>query len=112
MKKELVVNLKFPHTIKITRSGESSTDPFDSTTGVTETVLYEGQGRRFLTSSDDSVVSSRKASIPLKYDELAESFLKGDKIVATFGNIEEGGLVVDAEPSNGNTTIYWNFVRN
>ena len=111
MKKESVVNPRFPHTIKITRSGEGSTDPFDSVS-VSETVLYEGEGRRFLTSSNDSVVSSRKASIPLKYDELAGAFIKGDRIVATFGNIVEGGTIVDAEPSNGNTTIYWNFVRN
>lgn len=124
MKEEKIINLRYPHTIKIVRVNKSQDvdpdDPLEETLdeGVeAEEILYEGEGRSFTdttTTGTDKVDSNkRKASIPVRYDEweAAKKPLDGDTIYATVGENTEVGMVRDCESDNNRTLIYWDYIR-
>lgn len=136
MKKEVVCNPRYPHTIKIVRisqiqvpieSGEvvDDEDPFatpapsspNTKTENVEIVLYEGKGRAYTdtttTGTDKVDINKRKASIPVRYDvwEAGKKPLDGDTIYSTVGNNTEIGRVRDCEPDNNRSVVYWDFVR-
>lgn len=136
MRKEVISNPRYPHTIKIVRILEEvvpvenaseieDEDPFasnDTSTPQTKTerkevVLYEGCGRSFTDTTTNGMgkvdINKRKASIPVRYDkwEAGKRPLDGDTIYATVGNNTEEGRVRDCEPDNDRTIVYWELVR-
>ena len=136
MRKEVISNPRYPHTIKIVRILEkvvpvenaseiededpfatnSSSDP-QTKTEKEKITLYKGKGRSFTdttTNGMDNVdINKRKASIPVRYDkwEASRQPLDGDTIYATVGNNTEEGRVRDSEPDNDRTIVYWELVR-
>lgn len=124
MKEEKIINLRYPHTIKIVRVNKSQDadpdDPLEEVLGEgveAEEILYEGDGRSFTdttTAGTDKVDSNkRKASIPVRYDEwgAAKKPLDGDTIYATIGKNTEVGMVRDCESDNNRTLVYWDYIR-
>ena len=136
MRKEVISNPRYPHTIKIARILEKivpvenaseieDEDPFavnSSSNPQTKTekekvILYEGKGRSFTDITTNGMgnvdINKRKASIPVRYDkwEASRQPLDGDTIYATVGNNTEEGRVRDSEPDNDRTIVYWELVR-
>lgn len=136
MKKEVVNNPRYPHSVKIVRLADVRTDILDEeglenedpfATDMTsnpktkiekaETTIYEGVGRSFTDTTTNGMgkvdINKRKASIPVRYDvwEADKLPLDGDTIYATVGNNTEEGRVRDCEPDNDRTIIYWELVR-
>lgn len=136
MRKEVISNPRYPHTIKIVRIQErivpventseiEDEDPFASNdtsspqtkTERKEVILYEGCGRSFTDTTTNGMgnvdINKRKASIPVRYDkwEADKQPLDGDIIYATVGNNTEKGRVRDSEPDNERTIVYWELVR-
>lgn len=136
MRKEVINNPRYPHTIKIVRILEKvvpvenaseleNEDPFASNaasdpqtkTEREEVILYEGCGRSFTDTTTNGMgkvdINKRKASIPVRYDkwEASRQPLDGDTIYATVGNNTEEGRVRDSEPDNDRTIVYWELVR-
>lgn len=136
MRKEVISNPRYPHTIKIVRILEKvvpvknaseieDEDPFatnSSSNPQTKTekekiTLYEGKGRSFTDTTTNGMgnvdINKRKASIPVRYDkwEVCRQPLDGDTIYATVGNNTEEGRVRDSEPDNDRTIVYWELVR-
>lgn len=136
MRKEVISNPRYPHTIKIVRiqgrivpventSEIGDEDPFASNdtsspqtkTERKEVILYEGCGRSFTDTTTNGMgnvdINKRKASIPVRYDkwEADKQPLDGDIIYATIGNNTEKGRVRDSEPDNERSIVYWELVR-
>lgn len=136
MRKEVISNPRYPHTIKIVRiqgrivpventSEIGDEDPFASNdtsspqtkTERKEVILYEGCGRSFTDTTTNGMgnvdINKRKASIPVRYDkwEADKQPLDGDIIYATVGNNTEKGRVRDSEPDNDRSIVYWELVR-
>lgn len=136
MRKEVISNPRYPHTIKIVRILEKvvpvenaseieNEDPFASNTASNpqtktereEVILYEGCGRSFTDTTTNGMgkvdINKRRASIPVRYDkwEAGRQPLDGDTIYATVGNNTEEGRVRDSEPDNDRTIVYWELVR-
>ena len=136
MRKEVISNPRYPHTIKIVRiqgrivpventSEIGDEDPFASNdtsspqtkTERKEVILYEGCGRSFTDTTTNGMgnvdINKRKASIPVRYDkwEADKQPLDGDIIYATVGNNTEKGCVRDSEPDNDRSIVYWELVR-
>lgn len=136
MRKEVISNPRYPHTIKIVRIQErivpventseiEDEDPFASNdtsspqtkTERKEVILYEGCGRSFTDTTTNGMgnvdINKRKASIPVRYDkwEADKQPLDGDIIYATVGSNTEKGRVRDSEPDNERSIVYWELVR-
>ena len=124
MEKENIRNQRYPHLIKIVRNVVGKADPDDpfadddAPVGEdNEIVLYNGEGRSYTdtTTVGDKYVdqNKRKASIPVRYDELVAGRcpLDGDTIYSTIGNNTEVGIVKDCEPDNNRTVVYWEYIR-
>lgn len=136
MRKEVISNPRYPHTIKIVRILEkvvpvenaseiededpfatnSSSDP-QTKTEKEKITLYKGKGRSFTDTTTNGMgnvdINKRKASIPVRYDkwEASRQPLDGDTIYTTVGNNTEEGRVRDCEPDNDRTIVYWELVR-
>lgn len=125
MRKERILNPRYPHRIRIVRrniNASNNGDPEDplfvnDEDADEETVLYEGAGRSFTdtttTGTSDVAVNRRKASIPVRFDEWASGMkpLNGDTIYATVGSCQEIGMVRDCESDNNRTLVYWDLTR-
>ncbi len=125
MRKEEIINYRYPHTIRIVRKNMGASgngDPDDplydnNEEADAETILYEGEGRSFTdtttTGTEEVDVNRRKASIPVRFDEWAadKKPLNGDTIYATIGSNAEIGMVRDCESDNNRTLVYWDLVR-
>lgn len=113
MRKQIIVNERYPHRVTITRL-TVSVNPFDED-GDEEVVLYDGPGRSYTDTTVDGDgkvdTNRRKVVIPIRYDMWAEAVLDGDMIRATVGNIVEEGVVNDMEADNQRTIIYWEYGR-
>ena len=113
MRKQSIVNERYPHRVTITRL-KVSDNPFDED-GDEEVVLYDGVGRSYTDATVDGdgkvATNRRKAVIPIRFDMWAEAILSGDMIKAAIGNIIEEGTVSDMEADNQRTVIYWNYGR-
>ena len=112
MRKTIINNPRYPHTIRIVRKGMPEDEFGDS---VTETVLYEGIGRGYTdtTTTGEGKVdeNKRKVSIPVRFDRGEQAVLDGDTIEVTKGRVKETGLVKDFEPDNDRTIVYWELKR-
>ena len=136
MRKEVISNPRYPHTIKIVRILEEvvpvenaseieDEDPFASNetsnpqtkTEREEVILYEGCGRSFTDTTTNGMgkvdINKRKASIPVRYDkwEASRQPLDGDTIHVIICFNTEDGRVRDSEPDNDRTIVYWELVR-
>jgi hypothetical protein len=124
MKRNTIVNDRYPHTIRIVRRnyGLEDINPFvRASAEVVETEIYNGVGRAYTdtTTDGDSKVDTnkRKASIPMRFDRWTTEGeepmwpLDGDIIEAVMGNVTEVGRVKDFEPDNDRSIVYWEFVR-
>lgn len=136
MRKEVINNPRYPHTIKIVRVLEKNVpveneseidneDPFatdiasnpKTKTEKEEVTLYNGKGRTFTDTTTNGMgkvdINKRKASIPVRYDEWEADRqpLDGDTIQVIVGANSEIGRVRDSEPDNDRTIVYWELVR-
>lgn len=113
MRKQSVVNERYPHRVTITRL-KVGDNPFDEE-GDEEVVLYDGVGRSYTdtTVTGDGKVDTnrRKVVIPIRFDMWSEPIVDGDKIKSTIGNFTEEGVVSDFEADNQRTVIYWEYGR-
>lgn len=114
MKKNVIVNERYPHQIKIVRC--SVPDRYAEGEGEEE-VIYEGIGRSYTdtTTTGNAKVdlNKRKASIPVRFDEWEDKIpLSGDILIAVKGNITERWEVKDFEPDNNRSVIYGEYNRN
>lgn len=113
MRKQSIVNERYPHRVTITRL-KVSDNPFDED-GDEEIVLYDGAGRSYTdtTVTGDGKVDTnrRKAVIPIRFDMWAKPVLDGDVIRSEIGSIVEEGVVSDMEADNQRTVIYWEYGR-
>lgn len=116
MRKQVIINPRYPHNIKIVRTAYAD-DIDDTQAESTEEVIYDGKGRSFTDTTTNGTVevdlNKRKASIPVRYDEwdAGKQPLDGDTIYATVGKNTEIGRVRDCEPDNNRSLVYWDFVR-
>lgn len=123
MEKEEIVNLRYPHTVRITRlicGKADEADPFAPPGAPLQDmadVLYEGAGRSYTetTTQGNQTVdeNKRKASIPVRYDAWGSGRkpTDGDTITAVIGSNVEEGVVYDCESDNNRTIVYWYLRR-
>ncbi len=113
MRKKVISNPRYPHTIVIVRAvmpdRYSDEDP-------TEEIIYEGEGRSYTdtTTTGDAKVDTnkRKASIPVRFDEWEKIPMSGDILRVTKGSIKEEWIVKDFEPDNNRSVVYGEHNRN
>jgi hypothetical protein len=114
MRKNVIVNERYPHQIKIIR--RSVPDRYQEG-GEQEEVIYEGKGRSYTdtTTTGNAKVdlNKRKASIPVRFDEWKDKIPQsGDILIVVKANITEQWEVKDFEPDNNRTVIYGEYNRN
>lgn len=122
MKKVVVSNPRYPHTIRIVRKVVS--DWLSSESEEEELTIYEGVGRSYTdtTTTGDAKVDTnkRKCSIPVRYDQWPAADIdgtpripmSGDMVYVTKGNITEEWEVKDFEPDNNRSVVYGEYNRN
>ena len=108
MRKQRIINLRFPHHVKVVRltyQGRYSTG-----TEPTETVIYSGKGRCYSNGSVEGRqvdITHRYISIPVNVNGWSGLHpLSGDTVTVTMGNITETMEVKDFEPDNNRTVLY------
>lgn len=123
MRKVIVDNPRYPHTITIVRKIvsdwlEESLDDQD------EMIIYEGEGRSYTdtTTTGDAKVDTnkRKCSIPVRFDKwpaadedgMPRTPMSGDLVRVVKGNIKEEWIVRDFEPDNDRSVVYGELNRN
>ena len=109
MRKQRIINQRFPHHVKVVRltyQGRYSTG-----TEPTETVIYSGKGRCYSNGSVEGRqvdITHRYISIPVNVNGwIGLHPLSGDTVTVTMGNITETMEVKDFEPDNNRTVLYW-----
>lgn len=128
MRKKMIDNPRYPHTITITRKKDlsDSVNPFTrAEEGEENIIIYCGPGRAYTDTTTDGDKNvdrnKRKASIPVRFDKWgttgqADEYkpwpMDGDTIETRKGNVYEKGRVKDFEPDNDRSIVYWEFVRN
>ena len=116
MKKQNVVNPRYPHHIRIVR--KVAQDWLSNNASENdELTVYEGVGRSYTdtTTTGDAKVDSnkRKASIPVRYDKWQGLVpMSGDILYVTKGAISEEWEVKDFEPDNDRSVVYGELNRN
>ena len=111
-----ISNPRFPHKVVVTR--ELPFDPLEQVEPSGAKVIYEGVCRsyqkEYVSTTGDVMVSKRVLSLPLTLkDWTAETIiLENDLVEVDYGSYKEEGIVVDKQPNNLGTDIYWNYGRN
>ena len=105
----MVYNPRHPHKGKVYRStipNNSFDDPVD------EKILYEGKCRKYINhrnkSKESVVISEYMLSIP----GTVNGIKSGDKLIVTDPSGVFNGTVVDCNPGNWGTNVYWNNDKN
>lgn len=110
----MVNNPRFPHTVTITRGG--TFDPFGTSESPDYTVVYEGECRsyqqEYVKTSGTVAQSVRCLAIPIAYGEWENIPLENDIVVVDLSSHTETGRVIDKQPNNFGTDIYWAYERN
>lgn len=121
MRKVIVDNPRYPHTIRIVRKVVS--DWLEDEQEEQEHVVYDGPGRSYTdtTTTGDAKVDTnkRKCSIPVRFDKWKGTVdgvqlipMSGDMVYVTKGNITEEWEVKDFEPDNDRSIVYGEHNRN
>lgn len=111
-----ISNPRFPHKVVITRG--MPFDPLEQMEPSEAKVIYEGVCRsyqkEYVSTTGDVMTSKRVLSLPLTLkDWTAETIvLENDLVEVNYGSYIEKGIVVDKQPNNLGTDIYWNYGRN
>lgn len=107
MRKQRIINQRFPHHVKVVRITNSDRWSDEEPT---ETVIYSGEGRCYSNGSVDGRqvdISHRLISIPVNVNGWGELHpLSGDAVTVTMGKITETMEVKDFEPDNNRTVLY------
>lgn len=127
MRKERIINPRYPHYITIVRR-VLPTDEF-SDEELEDLVIYRGVGRGFTDTTTNGVdvsTNKRKASIPVRFDEWGNKAcahrdeseiekpypMDGDILTVRMGNVTEEWKVRDFEPDNDRSIVYAELNRN
>nr|DAV38593.1 MAG TPA: hypothetical protein [Caudoviricetes sp.] len=106
-------NPRYPHKVVITRPGES--DPF-SEDEAAPMLIYEGVCRsyqkEYVSSTGYVMVSKRVLALPVSLTEWMDVPKEKDNVVVDYGCYKEQGIVIDKQPNNLGTDIYWEYGRN
>lgn len=111
-----ISNPRFPHKVVITR--ELPFDPLEQIEPSEAKVIYEGVCRsyqkEYVSTMGEVMTSKRVLSLPLTLKEwTAETMIfENDLVEVDYGSYKEKGIVVDKQPNNLGTDIYWNYGRN
>lgn len=109
-----VDNPRFPHTVVISRFG--AFDQFGDTEETTMTTVYSGECRsyqqEYVKTTGEVMQSVRCLAIPVKNGEWTNAPLENDHVEVNVGGIVESGRVIDKQPNNFGTNIYWAYERN
>ena len=108
MRKQRIINLRFPHHVKVVR--KTYPERYSTETEPTETVIYSGEGRCYSNGSVEGRkvdISQRSISIPVNVNGWSDLHpLSGDTVTVTMENITETMEVKDFEPDNNRTLLY------
>lgn len=110
-----VSNPRFPHKVKIERVVPF--DPLIHTSQVSETI-YEGVCRsyqkEYVSTTGEVMTSKRVLSLPMTLKDWTSEniILENDLVEVDYGSYKERGKVVDKQPNNLGTDIYWEYGRN
>lgn len=111
-----ISNPRWPHVVKITR-----TVPFDPLVQIEPEeakVVYEGKCRsyqkEYVSTTGEVMTSKRILSLPTKLSDWTSEtiILENDMVEVNYGSYVETGIVVDKQPNNLGTDIYWSYDRN
>ena len=111
-----ISNPRFPHKVVVTRV--LPFDPLEQIEPTEAKVIYEGVCRsyqkEYVSTTGDVMTSKRVLSLPLTLkDWTADTIiLENDLVEVDYGSYKEEGIVVDKQPNNLGTDIYWNYGRN
>lgn len=111
-----ISNPRFPHKVVVTRV--LPFDPLEQIEPSEAKVIYEGVCRsyqkEYVSTTGDVMTSKRVLSLPLTLkDWTADTIiLENDLVEVDYGSYKEEGIVVDKQPNNLGTDIYWNYGRN
>lgn len=109
-------NPRWPHKVKVTR-----VIPFDPLTMIEpeeSKVVYEGKCRsyqkEYVSTTGEVMTSKRVLSLPLTLSDWTSEtiILENDLVEVDYGSYVERGKVVDKQPNNLGTDIYWEYGRN
>lgn len=109
-----VHNPRFPHTVVISRAGEF--DQFDDSSSPEYTIVYSGKCRNYqqeyVKTSGEVAQSVRCLAIPVPYGSWETIPLENDIVEVNMDSHVEKGRVIDKQPNNFGTDIYWMYERN
>lgn len=109
-------NPRWPHKVVITRVKEF--DPMVDINLPEPILVYDGKCRsyqkEYVSTTGEVMVSKRVLSLPETIkDWTSETLpLENDLVEVDYGSYKEKGVVVDKQPNNLGTDIYWNYGRN
>lgn len=81
-------------------------------------VIYNGVCRsyqkEYVSTTGDVMVSKRVLSLPMALQDWTPDtiILENDLVEVDYGSYKEEGIVVDKQPNNLGTDIYWSYGRN
>ena len=111
-----VSNPRFPHKVEVTR-----VMPYDPLTMMSPDevkVVYEGKCRsyqkEYVSTTGEVMTSKRVISLPMRLQDWTQDtiILENDLVEVDYGSYTEKGKVVDKQPNNLGTDIYWEYGRN
>jgi len=110
-----VSNPRFPHTVQILRGADF--DQFGTSETPTYTTIYEGVCRgyqqEYVKTTGVVMQSVRCLAIPIKNKEWNGNLpMENDLVILNNGDTVEKGRVIDQQPNNFGTNIYWAYERN
>lgn len=93
-------------------------DPLVETEPTGNKVIYEGVCRsyqkEYISTTGDVMTSKRVLSLPMTLKDWTSDtiVLENDLVEVDYGSYKETGIVVDKQPNNLGTDIYWSYGRN
>ena len=111
-----ISNPRFPHHVVVTR-----VMPFDPLTMIEPEeakVIYEGKCRsyqkEYVSTTGEVMTSKRVLALPQTLSDWTSKtiILENDLVEVDYGSYVERGKVVDKQPNNLGTDIYWEYGRN
>lgn len=111
-----ISNPRFPHKVVVTRV--LPYDPLTMLSPEESKVIYEGVCRsyqkEYVSTTGEVMTSKRVLSLPLTLKDWTPEtiILENDLVEVNYGSYVEKGKVVDKQPNNLGTDIYWEYGRN
>ena len=111
-----ISNPRWPHKVVVKR--EVPFDPLVDIEPQEAKVIYEGKCRsyqkEYVSTTGEVMTSKRVLSLPQTLSDWTSEtiILENDLVEVDYGSYNEKGIVVDKQPNNLGTDIYWNYGRN